>query len=74
MNTYRVDRNDQKRTPCGMNSILYIGDSRIEAQNAFARAETRLNSWGCPNPAYGVILSKWDSSARDYVVIDSKGL
>lgn len=30
MNDYRVDRADSKTTPCGMTSIVYIGESEYE--------------------------------------------
>jgi len=74
MNTYRVDRNDSKsNVPCGMNSILYIGDSLRQAERVFNNAEAGINSWNQANANYGVTLSTWDSGRNDYVVKRFKG-
>ena len=73
-NIYRVDRNDELRVPCGMMSILFMGNSLQAARNSFARHAPGFDFWGKPNAAYGVILSRWNESARDYVVIESKGV
>lgn len=74
MNTIRVDTNNAKCAPCGMNSIRYIGDNMAAARRAFENAAVGIDAWGKANPAYGIVLSKWDQSKNDYVVIDSKGL
>jgi hypothetical protein len=73
-NTFRVDRNDdQKRVPCGMNSIVYSGDSYRQAKSAFLSTVPGYDAWNNFNPRYGVLFSQWDNDKRDYVVIDSKG-
>lgn len=74
MNEYRVDRADSKKVPCGMNSIIYTGRSIGHALRAFSAAAVGVDSWGKPNPAYGVILSKWDSARRDYVTQAQRGV
>jgi hypothetical protein len=74
MNTIRVDTSNVKRTPCGMNSIRYIGDNMESARRAFNHSAIGYDAWGKPNADYGIILSKWSPSKNDYVVIDSKGL
>ncbi len=71
---YRVDRVTNAQTPCGMNSIRYIGDSWKVARALFERIPTGFDAWDQPNAAYGVILSVWDDNKRDYVVKCSKGL
>ena len=71
-NEYRVDVASCKATPCGMNSIKYIGSSFSKAEKAFRDAETGKDAWNQPNAAYGVILSVWNGS--EYVVKMSKGL
>lgn len=73
MNTYRVDRANTLRTPCGMNSILYIGDDIVAAREAFAKARTGLDAWGQPNPDYGVLMSRWSNNLQDYVILQRKG-
>lgn len=72
--SYRVDRVDALRVPCGMNSIVYLGKSPDEAKRAFAAAEPGLTPWGKANDSYGVVLSRYDERAQDYVILDSKGL
>jgi len=74
MNKYRVDRADSLRTPCGMNSILYIGDSSDDAVQVYNHVDPGKDCWNQPNRAYGVILSVWSDGARDYIVKRSKGL
>lgn len=73
-NNYRVDRVNSRRIPCGMNSILYIGDSWNTARAIFNAAQTGLDSWGKPNATYGVVISVWDASKNDYVIKCEKGL
>ena len=74
MNTYRVDRADSLHTPCGMNSILYIGDSPDDAAQVYTYADPGKDAWNQPNRAYGVIMSVWSASARAYIIKRSKGL
>lgn len=72
MNTYRVDRVNQPAVPCGMNSLLYIGDSSRSAHATFDEADIGLDAWNQPNPAYGVIFSVWNGS--EFIIKRSKGL
>lgn len=72
MTTYRVDRVMDRRVPCGMNSIVYVGRSEREARRAFAKTQPGRDAWNQPNGAYGVILSVWNG--KDYVIKDAKGL
>ncbi len=60
--------------PCGMNSILYIGDNWAEAREVYDAMAPGKDAWNNPNPAYGVLLSVWSDNLRDYVVNCSKGL
>ena len=73
-NTYRVDRVDSLRVPCGMTSILYYGTSKSLAQKAFSKAQTGLDTWGKKNDEYGVVLSQWNKEDNDYNILLSKGL
>ena len=76
MSHYRVDRVDSRTVPCGMNSILYLGDSYQQALRVFERAEPGKDVWNQPNPAYGVVLSSWQGQrlTGDYVIQKEKGL
>ena len=74
MNNYRVDRAMSATVPCGMNSILYIGDSWREARRVYAATAPGKDAWGQPNDAYGVLLSVWSDNLRWYDVKCSKGL
>ena len=76
MSQYRVDRVDSRTVPCGMNSILYLGDSWAAARKVYANAATGLDAWNQPNSRYGVILSVWNGQrlTGDYVVKCMKGL
>ena len=74
MNTYRVDRANSLQTPCGMNSLLYIGDSLDEAVKVYSYMDPGKDWWNVPNSAYGVILSVWNADANEYRVKRSKGL
>ena len=76
MSQYRVDRVDSRTVPCGMNSILYLGDNWNAAMRVFSKAETGLDAWNQPNSRYGVILSVWNGQrlTGDYVVKCMKGL
>lgn len=71
-NQYRVDVADSKVTPCGMNSLLYLGENVAKAQRAFNLAKGGRDAWGQLNPNYGVILSVWNG--KEYEVTQSKGL
>ena len=74
MNTFRVDTNNAKAAPCGMNAIRYIGDSASAARRAFDNATIGIDAWGKPDASYGIVLTKWSQKENDYLVIDSKGL
>jgi hypothetical protein len=73
INTFRIDRNNIPTAPCGMNGLLYIGDSEKEARRLFNGIDSGINQWGKEDSTYGLVLSKWDSGKNDYVTIDSKG-
>ncbi len=73
MNTYRVDRAISPVTPCGMNSIRYIGDSFKHAKQMFDFLQPGLDAWNQPNAAYGLILSVWSPERNDYIVKCRKG-
>lgn len=71
-NTYRVDRANSQVCPCGMNSILYIGNSIVAARRAFRNATPGRDAWNAPRPDYGVMLSRWSEARRDYVPLGFK--
>ena len=66
MTTYRVDRADSLRVPCGTNSILYLGNRASDAQAAFYAAPTGIDPWGKPDPTYGLLLSRWNG--QTYII------
>jgi len=69
MNNYRVDRAIEGLSPpCGMNSILYIGDSLNDALSVFHHATGGKDAWNQPNRDYGVMLSIWHPNRMDYIV------
>jgi hypothetical protein len=70
MNTYRVDKTDERRVPCGMNSIRYIGDSLSKALKSYATTQPGTDEWNQPQPHTFVMLSKWNGT--DYAIIQSK--
>jgi len=72
MNTYRVDRVNSRRVPCGMNSIRCLGHNAKVAHKFFDQLEPGLDSWNQPNLAYGVIFSVWNG--EDYVIKREKWL
>jgi hypothetical protein len=74
MNKYRVDRSDGSRIPCGMNSLIYLGNNYRDALRAFKAAATGLDYWNQPRPEYGVILSQWNDAKLDYAIIAAKGI
>lgn len=68
MSTYRVDRAMEGLSPpCGMNSILYMGDSRKCAERVFNRMDGGKDAWNRPNRDYGVMLSMWHPGRRYYI-------
>ena len=68
-NTYRVDRAmESVSPPCGMNSILYSGDSWSAACRVFAHAEGGKDAWNQPHCLYGVMLSVWNPRRNDWIV------
>jgi hypothetical protein len=69
MNRYRVDRNNEPRAPCGMNSLIYLGDSYPAALRVFHSTKPGFDSWAKPNPKYGVVLSQWNEEKRDYTTL-----
>lgn len=74
MNIYRVDRLNCLSIPCGMTSIVYIGDSFTEANKAFSSVDPGVNAWGQKDKSFGVVLSEWEDYRKDYSVILSKGI
>lgn len=74
MNTVRVDVANTRRTPCGMNSIKYIGNSFEEARRVYNATDPGSDAWGQPNQTYGVILSVWHPERHEYVIKCVKGL
>lgn len=71
-NDYRIDRTDTKRTPCGMNSIVFLSASEQEARAVFAGLQPGLDMWGRPCSKHGVVLSRWSYAEGDYIVLDAK--
>ena len=71
MNKYRVDRNNKRHVPCGMNSIQYIGDNLAEAKRRFQQTLTGFDCWSKVDNNYGVILSEWNGT--DYKILDCNG-
>ena len=71
MNKYRVDRNNKRHVPCGMNSIIYLGDNLSEAKRRFQQTLTGFDWWSKVDNNYGVILSEWNGT--DYKILDCKG-
>jgi hypothetical protein len=64
MNTYRVDRVNSRRVPCGMNSIRYIGDNAKEAHKVFDQLEPRLGFMEPTQPCL----------RRDFLCLERRGL
>ncbi len=70
---FRVDRNaNRNTTPCGMNSLLYVGDSDRAARKAYAKAQPGVNTWNQPDLSYGVTFAKWNARRGDYDVLAAK--
>lgn len=72
--SFRVDRVCSRRVPCGMASIVYIGDDLRKARAAYAQTSPGIDCWGRNNQAYGVILSTWNSTKNEYRIMIEKGL
>jgi hypothetical protein len=69
MNEYRVDRaREAVSPPCGMNSILYVGESLPDALAVFDHTAGGRDAWSKPNPDYGVMLSIWNQDRGEYTV------
>ena len=64
---YRVDRVDTMTAPCGMASILYLGDNERAARRVLNSAEGGRDAWNKPNPAYGVAMFEWNQLKYEYV-------
>lgn len=64
---YRVDRTDTLTAPCGMSSIVYLGDSLKEARQALINTDAGRDAWNQPNDKYGVVLFEWNQLKYDYV-------
>jgi metallophosphoesterase superfamily enzyme len=62
---YRVDRVDTLTAPCGMSSIIYLGDSKREATQVLLDAELKRK---------GVALFEWDNERRNYIAISWRGI
>lgn len=71
---YRVDRTDSLTAPCGMSSILYLGDSLREARKVLAAHDAGIDKWNQPNDKYGVVLFEWNPLKYDYVAKAWHGL
>ena len=74
MKKYRVDRTQSTRVPCGMNSIIYLGDSFAAARREYDALAPGVDMWGQPNATYGVLLSTWSEDQQDYIVKLWQGL
>lgn len=70
----RVDRVNQRRVPCGMNSLRYLGDDFRKAKRTFDELDVGVDTWDQPNCTYGVILSVWNHGNNEYVIKCEKGL
>lgn len=69
MNKYRVDRAmEAPCSPVGMNSILYIGESYVEATKVYIHANGGKDAWNQPHCLYGVMLSIWNPDKNEYMV------
>lgn len=68
----RVDLVDSRRVPCGMNSIVYLGNDINKAVKSYNETPTGVDQWHKPNKGWGVILSIWGGS--EYIIKREKGL
>jgi hypothetical protein len=71
---YRVDRVDTLTAPCGMTSIIYLGDSKRDATQVLLDADLKLDKWNRHNDRYGVALFEWDINRQDYIAISWRGI
>jgi hypothetical protein len=66
MNTIRIDRVQHPQlgmsAPCGMNSIIYIGDNMHKALKVFHSSSVGKDAWNNADTTYGVSLSIWNGS------------
>lgn len=71
MNDYRVDRaREGLSPPCGMNSIVYVGESLNDALRVFHATTGGKDGWGNSHgdyADYGVMLSMWHPERNAYI-------
>lgn len=68
MNTYRVDRaREGLSPPCGMNSLLYLGESLNDALRVFHATPGGKDAWNNPDRTHGVMLSIWHPERNAYI-------
>jgi len=69
MARFRVDRNKSRtKVPCGMNSIIYVGDQFNVAYAIFKESFPGIDEWGQVDKLYCVTLAEWSSFKKDYIV------
>jgi hypothetical protein len=71
---YRVDRSMAKlggHPPCGMNSLLYLGDNEKLALEVFNVSPPGYSPWGSRNASYGITMAVWNGT--DFIVKRQKG-
>ncbi len=71
---YRVDRVDTLTAPCGMTSIIYLGDSKRDATQVLLDADLKRDAWGKHNDRYGVVLFEWYDLGKRYTPISWRGI
>ena len=65
---YRVDRaREALSPPCGMSSILYVGNDYDEALRVYLETTGGKDAWGKPDQTYGVMLSMWHPERNVYI-------
>jgi hypothetical protein len=66
MNSIRIDRVQHPQlgmsAPCGMNSLIYIGDDMRKALKTFHSVCVGRDAWGKADTTYGVSLSVWNGT------------
>lgn len=68
MNEFRVDRaREGVSPPCGMNSIVYVGESLNEALQVYKATSGGKDAWNNLNSEYGVMLSIWNPDRNEFV-------
>ena len=55
-----------------MNSIRSLEGVERKARLVFASLLPGFDAWDQPNPAYGVVLSRWSASKREYETVAVK--